>query len=65
MLDVEVQPERSLGNEHWEFILGNFVFVCEFLNNGIRWFSMKHDVKAFYLAIINILLFIYHTTLRF
>ena len=22
MLDLEVQPERSLGNEQWEFILG-------------------------------------------
>ena len=23
MLDLEVVPERSLGNEQWEFILGN------------------------------------------
>jgi len=22
MLDLEVQPERSLGNEQWEFVLG-------------------------------------------
>lgn len=27
MLDLEVVPERSLGNEQWEFILGN-VNVC-------------------------------------
>lgn len=24
MLDLEVVPERSLGNEQWEFILGKF-----------------------------------------
>ena len=24
MLDLEVQPERSLGNEQWEFILGEY-----------------------------------------
>lgn len=25
MLDLEVVPERSLGNEQWEFILGESV----------------------------------------
>lgn len=24
MLDLEVVPERSLGNEQWEFILGEY-----------------------------------------
>ena len=29
MLDLEVVPERSLGNEQWEFILGNvYNAVC-------------------------------------
>ena len=27
MLDLEVVPERSLGNEQWEFILGETKFV--------------------------------------
>ena len=26
MLDLEVVPERSLGNEQWEFILGMEIF---------------------------------------
>ena len=29
MLDLEVVPERSLGNEQWEFVLGTMlVFFC-------------------------------------
>ncbi|KAL9975383.1 hypothetical protein ACROYT_G012539 [Oculina patagonica] len=28
MLDLEVVPERSLGNEQWEFILGMPVAQC-------------------------------------
>ena len=29
MLDLEVLPERSLGNEQWEFVLGEkTVTVC-------------------------------------
>lgn len=28
MLDLEVVPERSLGNEQWEFTLGKCVCVC-------------------------------------
>lgn len=27
MLDLEIVPERSLGCEQWEFILGEFFFV--------------------------------------
>ena len=26
MLDLEVVPERSLGNEEWEFVLGKLYF---------------------------------------
>jgi hypothetical protein len=27
MLDLEVVPERSLGNEQWEFILGELCMI--------------------------------------
>lgn len=29
MLDLEVVPERSLGNEQWEFTLGEFGVLCQ------------------------------------
>ena len=30
MLDLQVVPERSLGNEQWEFSLGKYVHVPAF-----------------------------------
>lgn len=29
MLDLEVVPERSLGNEQWEFTLGKCGILCQ------------------------------------
>lgn len=35
MLDLEVVPERSLGNEQWEFTLGKYGVLPQ---NPILWF---------------------------
>lgn len=29
MLDLEVVPERSLGNEQWEFVLGKTTVISD------------------------------------
>ena len=42
MLDLEVVPERSLGNEQWEFVLGEqncalkLKWVNKFLSNWLQ-----------------------------
>ena len=43
MLDLEVIPERSLGCEHWEFILGRFSFsISEFFKQNVFQFLLTH-----------------------
>jgi hypothetical protein len=52
MLDLEVVPERSLGNEQWEFVLGKFSTpeFCALLNVNIC-----NDGIVIYLNISQIL----------
>lgn len=44
MLDLEVVPERSLGNEQWEFILGElqtqFVHASLFVSRPFLLFTL-------------------------
>lgn len=58
MLDLEVVPERSLGNEQWEFILGMNFFLTLLRSSGFGIRSVKlfvlHDPLHSSYAILNV-----------
>lgn len=45
MLDLEVVPERSLGNEQWEFVLGKYTdaqskLLCRVSNHEVTFYEI-------------------------
>lgn len=46
MLDLEVVPERSLGNEQWEFVLGKLMYNSNYhAENQIIMLLFKKLIK--------------------